>query len=121
VSGTIAPDDPRIKHKKISYDKNGNQLEIKEVVGEVETSLRKNLWDEENRLAAVDLKPDDTNAHPVAIYTYDAGGARVVRYNYDRVDAYSNASKAGGAVKDNVMLYPSGLLMGKAYHDNDPG
>jgi RHS repeat-associated protein len=109
-----APDDPRIKHKKILYDANGNQTEVKEVLGGVETSLRKNLWDEENSLMAVDLKPDDPTAHPIAIYTYDAGGERTVRYNYDRIDVSSNATEVGQARKDNVMLYPSGLIMGKA-------
>lgn len=109
-----APDDPRIKQKKILYDANGNQTEIKEVLGEVETSLRKNLWDEENRLKAVNLKPDDTTAHPIAIYTYDAGGERTIRYNYDRIDVSSNATEVDEARKDNVMVYPSGLIMGKA-------
>ncbi|KOS07577.1 hypothetical protein AM493_17160 [Flavobacterium akiainvivens] len=109
-----APDDPRIKQKKILYDANGNQTEVKEVLGEVETSLRKNIWDEANRLKAVNLKPDDPTAHPIAIYTYDAGGARTIRYNYDRIDVSSNATEVGQARKDNVMIYPSGLIMGKA-------
>ena len=108
-----AADDPRIKQREIFYDKNGNQTEIKEKVGELEISLRKNLWDEENRLKAVNLKPDDPSAHPIAIYTYDAGGERTVRYNYDRIDVSSNATEVGQAWKDNVMIYPSGLIMGK--------
>ena len=106
-------DDPRIRHKNIKYDANGNQLEITETVGEETISLRQNLWDEENRLRAVNLKPDDETNHPVAIYTYDAGGERTVRYNYDRTDVSSNGKEVGEAVKDNVMIYPSGLLLGK--------
>ncbi|RZL20402.1 MAG: hypothetical protein EOO89_00310 [Pedobacter sp.] len=112
----IAADDPRIRHKEISYDFNGNLTEIKEKVGEVRTSLRKNVWDEENRLAAVDLKPDQAGGHALAIYTYNAAGERTVRYNYDRIDVFTNGARQAGKVRDNVMLYPSGLLMGKAIH-----
>ena len=36
-------DDPRVRHKTINYDENGNQTEIKETVGELEIKLRKNL------------------------------------------------------------------------------
>jgi len=61
----------------------------------------------------VNLKPDDPSAHPIAIYTYDAGGERTVCYNYDRIDVSSNATEVGQAWKDNVMIYPSGLIMGK--------
>jgi hypothetical protein len=37
----IAPDDPRIRKKTITYDANGNQKELKEKVGDFEFSLRK--------------------------------------------------------------------------------
>ena len=115
----VAVDDPRIRTKEISYDANGNQTEIKEKVGEVKTSLRQNLWDAENRIRAVNLKPDDNTNHPIAIYTYNVGGERTVRYNYDHIGTFSNEQKVGQVSKDNVMLYPSGLLMGKAYHNKD--
>ncbi|AXG74261.1 hypothetical protein DVK85_08440 [Flavobacterium arcticum] len=108
-----AQNDPRIREKTIEYDANGNQTEIKEKVGELEISLRKNLWDEENRLMAVDLKPDDHDNRPVAIYTYDAGGERTIRYNYDRIDVYSNADQIATQTNENIMIYPSGLMMGK--------
>jgi RHS repeat-associated protein len=109
-----ATDDPRIRQKEIEYDANGNQLEIKEKVGEEYTSLRKNLWDEENRLKAVNLKPDESTNHPIAIYTYDAGGERIVRYNLDHIDVASNAKEVAQKATDNVMMYPSGLVMAKA-------
>lgn len=109
-------DDPRIREKTIDYDANGNQKEIKEKVGELQISLRKNLWDEENRLIGVDLKPDDKENqqdHPVAIYTYDAGGERIIKYNYNRTDVFTNADKKGENTTENIMIYPSGLIMGK--------
>jgi RHS repeat-associated protein len=117
----LVPDDPRIKHKKILYDANGNQKEIKEKVGELEISLRKNLWDEENRLIGVDLKPDQVQIHPISVYTYNAGGERTVRYNMDRMDANSNATRVGAESRDNIMIYPSGLLMGKVIHTIEKG
>ena len=41
--------------------------EIIEKVGEIKTSLRKNLWDEENRLIVVDLKPEKSTGHRLLI------------------------------------------------------
>ncbi|NUY81909.1 hypothetical protein HUK80_13475 [Flavobacterium sp. MAH-1] len=112
VTGPAA-DDPRVHYKKISYDANGNQKEISETVGEKTFKLRNNLWDEENRLKAVDLKPDEKTMHPIAIYFYDATGERSVRYNLDRLDISSNGSEIGQASANNIMVYPNGLLMAK--------
>ncbi len=109
----LAADDPQIRHKQILYDANGNQKEIKEKVGELEISLRKNQWDEENRLIGVDLKPDQRAIHPIAVYTYNAGGERTIRYNMDRMDANSNANRVGQDNRDNIMIYPNGLIMAK--------
>lgn len=86
-------------------------------MGEIKTSLRKNLWDEENRLIAVDLKPDEPTGHPIAIYTYNAAGERVVRYNYDRIDVASDATEISQVAAANIMIYPNGLLMAKIVKD----
>ncbi len=110
-------EDPRTRVKNIKYDANGNQTEITETLGEVTTSLRKNLWDEENRLRGVSLKPYEASG-PVAVYTYDAGGERIVRYNYDKINMSSNALPLNRSSRDNVMLYPNGLLMAKALKVN---
>ncbi|MDQ7917834.1 RHS repeat-associated core domain-containing protein [Mesonia sp. MT50] len=106
-------DDPRIKTREIDYDANGNQLEIKETIGELEVSLRKNLWDEENRLTAVNLKPDSNTQHPIGVYTYDAGGDRIIKRNLNRLKIRSNAKEQEDVEEDNVMLYPSGLIIAK--------
>lgn len=108
--------DARIRYKEIEYDANGNQTRIKEKLGEEYTILRKNIWDEENRLTGVDLKPDDPSGHPVAVYTYNSGGERIVKYNLDHMDVSSNAQEVGQEKRDNIMIYPSGLLMGKVSH-----
>ncbi|WP_121667978.1 SpvB/TcaC N-terminal domain-containing protein [Mesonia aquimarina] len=112
--------DPRKKEKSVEYDKNGNQTEIIEKVGEMEISLRNNVWDEENRLIGVDLNPEDETNHPVAVYTYDAGGQRAIKYNLDRIDVFSNSKKVGQNKGFNVMIYPSGLLTAKILQDTDP-
>ena len=104
------------KAKEVKYDANGNQLEIIEKKGNDQISLRKNLWDEENRLIGVDLKPDETSDHPIAIYTYNSGGERIVRYNLDHMDVSSNGNEVGEIRNDNIMIYPSGLVMAKPRH-----
>ena len=106
-------DDPRVKTRFIDYDANGNQLEIKETIGDLEVSLRKNLWDEENRLTAVNLKPDSNRQHPIGVYTYDAGGERIIKRNLNRLKIRSNAKEQEDVEEDNVMLYPSGLIIAK--------
>lgn len=113
LAGNIVSTDPRIKEKEIKYDANGNQTEIMQKVGEESISLRKNRWDEENRLLSVDLRPDDKTSHPIAVYTYDAGGERIIKYNMDRMDVASNGNESSEVANDNVMIYPSGLIMGK--------
>ncbi|WP_233494472.1 RHS repeat-associated core domain-containing protein [Mesonia sp. K7] len=107
--------DPHIKHKTIEYDHNGNQTIIKQelVRDEEEIVLRENLWDEENRLTAVDLDPENEHMHPVAVYVYDANGERIIKYNEDRIDAYSNAEDRQLADRRNIMIYPSGLVVAK--------
>src|SRR5690606_12765303 len=92
--------DPRYKKALIDYDANGNQLAVKQVVYEgqqpdaitgiiepVITTMHKNLWDEEDRLRAVNLNPEERNPHSLAVYTYDAAGMRAVRYVPGRIDA----------------------------------
>ncbi|MEM9547809.1 MAG: SpvB/TcaC N-terminal domain-containing protein [Bacteroidota bacterium] len=126
ISG-INASDSRIKKKIFEYDANGNQISTQEVIydlGDVPANhgvhepdtilISKNLWDEEDRLRAVDLNPDEKSAHPVAIYTYDAAGQRIVRYVPGRLDAWSNSTNVATNERDEVMLYPSAMLSAKA-------
>lgn len=116
----LVENDPRIKYKEIKYDANGNMIEITEKSGEEQISLRKYLWDEENRLQGVKLRPDDPRGS-ISVYTYDASGQRTVRYNWDKLEVFNNSATAGQHSNDNVMLYPSGLVMGKATHSIENG
>ncbi len=128
----IDESDPRVKKKFIDYDANGNQLSIKELVYDGDQSpadeglnvpdtitLHKNLWDEENRLRAVDLNPDESKGHPLAVYTYDASGNRIVRYVPGRLDAWSNGVNIAGNIRDEAVLYPSPMITVKAL--SEPG
>src|SRR5690554_7062599 len=97
---------------------NGNQLEIKQKIKDPENtqgfsllSLRKNLWNKEDRLHAVDLSPENDADKPlVAIYTYDAGGERTIKYVPARIDARYSAKEAGSADRLAATIYPSALL-----------
>jgi RHS repeat-associated protein len=114
-----AANDPRVKTKAFEYDANGNQIKI---ISKICTSpeadvLRENLWDEENRLRAIDLNPEANTVHPIAIYTYDAGGERIIKQNATSVAIYENALKVGTAVKNDFMLYPSGMLVARPAAD----
>ncbi|NLN24083.1 MAG: hypothetical protein GX163_00145 [Bacteroidetes bacterium] len=112
------PDDMRVKKKMIDYDANGNQKEIREQVsdpeqplGYREVALRENLWDEEDRLRAVDLNPEAPADKPqIASYIYSADGERTVRYLPGRLDAYYSAKDAGSADRLEALLYPNSLV-----------
>jgi RHS repeat-associated protein len=112
------PDDMRVKKKMIDYDANGNQKEIREQVsdpeqplGYREVALRENLWDEEDRLRAVDLNPEAPADKPqIASYIYSADGERTVRYLPGRLDAYYSAKDAGSADRLEALLYPNALV-----------
>ena len=120
AGGTIlASDDPRIKTKKYEYDFNGNQIKTTQTVcaAPVPEILRENLWDEENRLRAIDLNPESSTVHPIAIYTYDAGGERIIKQNSATVTIYENAKNVGSTIKSDFMLYPSGMVVARPAAD----
>lgn len=126
-SSSIDNTDPNYKKNLIEYDANGNQKTIKQVITEEqqlpayegvveqqEIIIQKNLWDEEDRLRAVDTNPDDLSAHPLAVYTYDASGQRSVRYVPRSIEARSNANNVSKNERNEVMIYPSALVTAKA-------
>lgn len=104
-----------IKTKLYDYDENGNLTAITQTTGDSETveKLRTNLWDEENRLRAVDITPDAEGVRPIAIYTYDAGGERVLKHSNTSVSIYLNGKKVADTIQTDAILYPSGMLVAK--------
>src|SRR5699024_4413806 len=66
-----SPADPQVRTKEIDYDFEGNMTTIKEKTGDPEDpmddreiTLRHYRWDEEGRLRAVDLKPENSANRP---------------------------------------------------------
>jgi RHS repeat-associated protein len=107
-------DDPRIKNQNIKHDANGNLTKVIEGIGEEEITKIHYLWDEENRLMAVDFNPySEESDHPIATYTYDAGGERIIKYLYQQVDIHSNAKDVGNARKTETYIYPDGMITAK--------
>ncbi|SMC46161.1 RHS repeat-associated core domain-containing protein [Moheibacter sediminis] len=110
-----------IKIKMYEYDANGNMTHLTQATGESETveKLRTNLWDEENRLRAVDITPDAEGIRPIAIYTYDAGGERILKHNNTSVSIYLNGKKVADEIKTDAMLYPSGMVVARLGSNGD--
>jgi hypothetical protein len=78
-------------------------------------TIRKNLWDEEDRLRAVDLNPEaDEDKPEVAVYTYDANGERSIKYTPGRVDSRYSAKETGHGKKLENIFYPSPLITVRA-------
>ncbi|MFA7616555.1 MAG: RHS repeat-associated core domain-containing protein [Weeksellaceae bacterium] len=104
-----------VKTKMYDYDPNGNLTNITQKTGEsdVVEKLRTNLWDEENRLRAVDITPDAEGIRPIAIYTYDAGGERILKHSNTSVSIYLNGKKVADTIQTDATLYPSGMLVAK--------
>ncbi|WOI21621.1 SpvB/TcaC N-terminal domain-containing protein [Nonlabens ulvanivorans] len=120
---TYTQEDPRYKKTVFNYDANGNQTTVDVVInhddqpdaleGEVaqeNTTLRTYHWDEENRLRAVNLNPEEGGANQLSVYTYDAGGERVVRHIPVRLDVTNNAESLSKNETHRDVIYPSALL-----------
>lgn len=110
----VSPDSYK-KTKVYDYDANGNLTDITQTTGESEAveKLRTNLWDEENRLRAVDITPDAEGVRPIAIYTYDAGGERILKHSNTSVSIYLNGKKVADEIQTDATLYPSGMLVAR--------
>ncbi|MGB6092438.1 MAG: RHS repeat-associated core domain-containing protein [Moheibacter sp.] len=102
-----------VKTKLYDYDANGNMISLTQKTGESEAveRLRTNLWDEENRLRAVDITPDAEGIRPIAIYTYDAGGERILKHSNTSVSIYLNGKRVADTIQVDATLYPSGMLV----------
>ncbi len=102
-----------VKTKMYDYDANGNMISLTQTTGEsdVVEKLRTNLWDEENRLRAVDITPDAEGIRPIAIYTYDAGGERILKHSNTSVSIYLNGKKVADTIQVDATLYPSGMTV----------
>ena len=107
------PGDNNIENNHVYlYDKNGNLVYVntgrmmKDGHNEVGTRERKLIWDEENRLLAVDDNGFVSN------YWYDADGERTVKTSGESDQVYVNSEFAGGRTNTaKFSLYVSPYLV----------
>src|SRR5699024_8869471 len=112
------PTDPRVETQFLDYDANGNITHIERATNNPEQpmdesreSVRKFVWDEEDRLLGVDLRPESPRNQPhIAAYTYDAGGERGIQYVPRQMGGVYSATQAGYAQDMDIMLYPNALI-----------
>lgn len=107
--------DPKVdkqKNNKYVYDANGNMIYVNTEEGKVngqvaEKALEKKLlWDEENRLQAIDINGYVSN------YTYDAGGERVTKLSGGGQGIFVNSVFAGGKTStSDFTLYVNPYLV----------
>ncbi|MFC4476479.1 RHS repeat domain-containing protein [Flavobacterium chungangensis] len=110
--------DPKVdknKNNKYVYDKNGNMIYVN--TDEVKTDGKVNekaqekkfLWDEENRLGAVDINGYVSN------YTYDAGGERVTKLSGGGQGIFVNSVFSGGKTStSDFTLYVNPYLVAQS-------
>ena len=107
------PGDNKIENNHVYlYDKNGNLIYVntgrmvKDGHNEVGTGERKLIWDEENRLLAVDDNGFVSN------YWYDADGERTVKTSGESDQVYVNGVFSGGSTNTaKFSLYVSPYLV----------
>src|SRR5690554_1656885 len=112
------PNDPRVEKQLLDYDTRGNLTHIEREINNPELpmdtsreSVQKLVWDEEDRLLGVDLRPESSRGQPhIAAYTYDAGGERGIRYVPRQQEGISSGTTAGYAQDMEIMLYPNALI-----------
>ncbi|HLW14765.1 MAG TPA: hypothetical protein VKX30_04640, partial [Flavobacteriaceae bacterium] len=112
------PRDPRVEKQLLDYDARGNLTHIEREINNPELpmdtsreSVRKFVWDEEDRLLGVDLRPESDREQPhIAAYTYDASGERGIRYVPRQQEGISSGTTAGYAQDMDIMLYPNALV-----------
>src|SRR5690554_2671645 len=112
------PNDPRVEKQLLDYDTRGNLTHIEREINNPDIpmdtsreSVQKLVWDEEDRLLGVDLRPESDRGQPhIAAYTYDASGERGIRYVPRQQEGISSGATAGYAQVMDIMLYPNALI-----------
>ena len=118
------PDDPGVKFQDYQYDPKGNPTKILQQTCTNQEEKAVYLWDEENRLRFVDTNPTTPEADGAAIYTYDAGGERIIKdvLFKGKIGKYnSNHIEVSGETIHEASIYPSGLITLKLTYDLQNG
>lgn len=118
------PDDPGVKFQNYQYDAKGNPTAVSQETCTFAEAKTVYQWDEENRLRFVDTNPSTPEVDGAAIYTYDAGGERIIK------DVLSSGVlfRTGGEqtstwpqplyTSHSATIYPNGLVTVNFIFDN---
>ncbi|ANF50626.1 hypothetical protein A0O34_08865 [Chryseobacterium glaciei] len=110
------PDDPGVKFQHYKYDAKGNPLTIEQETCTFNEQKTVYQWDEENRLRFVDTNPSTPEVDGAAIYTYDAGGERIIKdVLYSGMLFRTRGEQSGTwpqpiVTSHSATIYPNGLL-----------
>ncbi|MEN2436666.1 SpvB/TcaC N-terminal domain-containing protein [Weeksellaceae bacterium A-14] len=107
------PNNPEVNFMNYSYDAKGNPLVIDKENCDVTEPKTTYIWDEENRLQAVDTNPSTPEVDGIALYTYDAGGERVIKNLTNTGFIFGNGSaeqRPRPGANHTYTVYPNGLL-----------
>lgn len=122
------PNDPGVKFQHYKYDAKGNPTGIDQETCTFTEAKAVYRWDEENRLRFVDTNPSTPEVDGAAIYTYDAGGERIIKDVLQSgilARTTADPSLIGppppqySGTTHNTGLYPNGLItLNFSYDEN---
>ncbi|UWX59819.1 hypothetical protein N0B40_15530 [Chryseobacterium oranimense] len=118
------PDDPGVKFQHYKYDAKGNPTTIEQETCTYTEAKAVYQWDEENRLRFVDTNPSTPEVDGAAIYTYDAGGERIIKDVMYSGMLFRTRAEQTNTWPQTLMtyhsatIYPNGLLTLNLYFDS---
>jgi RHS repeat-associated protein len=118
------PNDPGVKFHRYEYDQKGNPLQTVQETCGLDEQKAVYKWDEENRLRFVDTNPSTPEIDGAAIYTYDAGGERIIKdvlyssYLFRTAGEQTSTWPQPIVTSHAVTMYPNGLLTLNFSFDN---
>ncbi|WP_276733605.1 SpvB/TcaC N-terminal domain-containing protein [Chryseobacterium carnipullorum] len=110
------PNDPGVKFQHYVYDAKGNPTAINQETCTYTEKKARYKWDEENRLRFVDTNPSTPEVDGAAIYTYDAGGERIIKDVMYSGMLFRTRGEQTSTWPQTVLtshsatIYPNGLL-----------
>ncbi|AZA83244.1 hypothetical protein C1637_24095 [Chryseobacterium lactis] len=123
VPGALCCDanNPQVKFQNYTYDKKGNPAAIAQQTCKVTEPKTKYLWDEENRMRFVDTNPSTPEVDGSAIYTYDAGGERIIKNVLGDAVVINTGSSEIIVNNNRYTIYPNGMLSAALTLDQQTG
>jgi YD repeat-containing protein len=118
------PNDPGVKFMNYAYDKKGNPTGIDKETCTVTEAATTHIWDEENRMRYVDTNPSTAEVDGSNIYTYDAGGERIIKQLLsseilDFKNGFGNTLNTANSI--TATIYPNGLVSAKLQYTPGDG